>query len=353
AVGHGPDEVVVPGDSHGDVVGMSGLVLGQADRAVFGVGEAAAGHHVVSDPADGTADGVPGRDAAFEPGALDQLGAAVDVPGGEDVPGAGPQVVIDRDGSRAAGDCGGVKVEVLEVGGPADGGEGGLRRGAFGGAAAGEMNDDLLAAAFQCLDAGAVDDLDALGLERSAQRGGNAGIGAGHEPGAGFDEPDMGSQVGEDRGDLAAGVGSADDRDLLRKGFESPDVFIAECEIAARDRQRGRAAADRDDDAVRVPAAAVRGAHGVRAGEPDGAKVLVQVDPVVAQVAGDVLLVVGVARDPGTVGQDRFEVGDRPGAFQAEALPRGPVPGQPGGPGQGTDRRRPAVQAGPPDLPGF
>ena len=85
AVGHGPDEVVVPGDSYGDVVSSSGLVLGQADRAVFGVGEAAAGHHVVNDLAGGAVDGVPGRDAAFEPGALDQLGAAVDVAGGEDV----------------------------------------------------------------------------------------------------------------------------------------------------------------------------------------------------------------------------------------------------------------------------
>src|SRR5689334_8420938 len=140
AVCHRPDEVVVGGDSHGDVVIASGLVLGQADRAVLGVGEAAAGHHVVFGLAGGAVDGVPGRDAAFEPGALDQLGAAVDVAGGEDVPGVGPQVVIDREGSWVAGDSGGVKIEVLEVGGPADGGEGGLRRGAFGGAAAGEMN---------------------------------------------------------------------------------------------------------------------------------------------------------------------------------------------------------------------
>jgi len=91
----------------------------------------------------------------------------------------------------------------------------------------------------------------------------------------------------------------------------------------------------------------------VRAGEPDRAEVLGQFDPVVAQVTGDVLLVVGVAGDPGAVGQDGVEVGHRSEAFQAEALPRGPVPGQPGGPGQGADRRRSPVQVGPPDLPGF
>jgi hypothetical protein len=91
-------------------------------------------------------DGVPGRDAAFEPGALDQLGAAVDVAGGEDVLDVGAQVVIDREGSRVAGDSGGVKIEALEVGGPADGGECGFRLCVFGGAAAGETDDDLLAA---------------------------------------------------------------------------------------------------------------------------------------------------------------------------------------------------------------
>jgi hypothetical protein len=56
------------------------------------------------------------RDAAFEPGALDQLGAAVDVAGGEDVLDVGPQVVIDRGGSRAAGDRGGVKVKATRAG---------------------------------------------------------------------------------------------------------------------------------------------------------------------------------------------------------------------------------------------
>jgi hypothetical protein len=97
--------------------------------------------------------------------------------------------------------------------------------------------------------------------------------------------------------------------------------LIGQRELAARDRQRSRAAADRYDDALCAPAAAVSGAHGMRAGEPDGAEMFVQVDPVVAQMASEAFLVVGVAGDPGGVGQDGFEVGDRPGAFQAEALP--------------------------------
>jgi hypothetical protein len=71
---HGPDEVVIPGDSHGDVVVAGGLVLGHPDRAVLGVGEAAAGHHVVAGLAGGGADSVPSRDTPFEPGGLDKLG---------------------------------------------------------------------------------------------------------------------------------------------------------------------------------------------------------------------------------------------------------------------------------------
>src|SRR5689334_3808798 len=171
AVCHRPDQVVVPGGPHGDVVTGGGLVLGHADRAVLGVGEAAAGHHVVLRLAGGAVDGVPGRDAPFEPGRLDELGAAVDVPGGEDVPDVGPQVVIDWDGSRVAGNSGGVKIEVLEVGGPADSGEYGVRGGVSGRAAGSVADDDLLAGVFQGLDSRAGDDLDALGLECLAQRG--------------------------------------------------------------------------------------------------------------------------------------------------------------------------------------
>jgi hypothetical protein len=58
----------------------------------------------------------------------------------------------------------------------------------------------------------------------------------GNEPGTGFDEPDVGSEVGEDRGNLASGVGSADDRNLVRQGFEGQDVVIGPRELAARDR---------------------------------------------------------------------------------------------------------------------
>src|SRR5579864_1727678 len=163
AVGHRPDEVVIPGDPHGDVVFTGGLVLGHADRAVLGVGEAAGGHHVVFKLAGGSADGVPRRGAPFEPGRLNQLGAAVDVAGGEDVLDVGPQVFIDRDGSRVAADSGGVEVQLPEVGRPADCGEHGVRLCVFDLAAAGELDSDLLAVALQGLDRRAGVQLDAFG----------------------------------------------------------------------------------------------------------------------------------------------------------------------------------------------
>jgi hypothetical protein len=59
----------------------------------------------------------------------------------------GAQVVIDRDGSRAGIDPGGVKIKVLEVGGPADGSEHGLGRRVLDRAAGDEADGDLAAAA--------------------------------------------------------------------------------------------------------------------------------------------------------------------------------------------------------------
>jgi hypothetical protein len=213
-----------------------------------------------------------------------------------------PQVVIDRYSSRVADHPGGFKTEVLKVGGPADGGEYGAGLSSFIRAAAGEVDDNLLAAAFEGLDRRAGDDLDAFGLERPAQRRGNTGISGGNQPRASLEQPDISSEVGKDRGYLAACVGSADDRDLRRQGCEAPDVLVGQRELAAGDRQRSRTTANRHHNAVRAPAAAVFGTHGVRAGEPDGAEVLDQVDPLVAKVTCDVLLIVGVPDDAGAVG---------------------------------------------------
>jgi len=111
--------------------------------------------------------------------------------------------------------------------------------------------------------------------------------------------------------------------------------------------------ADGQDDAVRGPAARPVGGHGVRIDEADGAEVLHQVDPVPAQMAGQVLLVMGVTGHPVAVGHHDREVRDRRRAVEAEGGPGGPVARQPGRPRQRPHRRRATVEAGAADLTCF
>src|SRR5580693_8408031 len=99
AVGDRTHQVVVVGQSGNGVVGPRGFGLGQADPAIFGIGEAATGHNVVRRLPGGSQDGVPGGDAALHPRALHQHRMAVNVTDGEDVPDVGAQVLVD--GNRA------------------------------------------------------------------------------------------------------------------------------------------------------------------------------------------------------------------------------------------------------------
>jgi hypothetical protein len=111
--------------------------------------------------------------------------------------------------------------------------------------------------------------------------------------------------------------------------------------------------ADREDDAVRRPAAPIAGGHGVRAGEANRAEVLDQVDALPAQMAGHVFLVMGVAGHPLAVGQHGGQVGHRGRTLETEGGPRRPVTCQAGGPRQRADRCRAAVQARAAQLPRF
>ena len=128
------------------------------------------------------------------------------------------------------------------------------------------------------------------------------------------------------------------------------DVLVGERQFGAGDRETGRVPADGEDDPVRGPGPPVARGHRVRPGEADRAEMLDQVDAVPADVARDVLLLVGVAGHPLAVGQHRGQVGDRRRAGQAELRPGRPVTGQPGRARQRPYRRRPGVEAGPADL---
>src|SRR5271165_5406419 len=177
AVCHRPQQLVVLDYDDGDVVIAGGQAFGQADRAVFRVGEAAAWHRMVGGLATGPPDGVPGGQAALDPCRLDQFGSPVDVTRGEDVLDVGAKVVIDGDRLTIAGDTGGVKIEVVKVGGPADRGEDGADIAALNRVAVAEADGELFTTAFDNLDPRAGENLHALVLESSAQCRGDAGIG--------------------------------------------------------------------------------------------------------------------------------------------------------------------------------
>jgi hypothetical protein len=80
---------------------------------VFGIGEAPAGHRLIDHLPARAAHGVPGRGAPFEPGALDELGLAVHVPGGEH--GLGRRTLDRGAGGEADGELVAAAFEGLDL----------------------------------------------------------------------------------------------------------------------------------------------------------------------------------------------------------------------------------------------
>lgn len=152
--------------------------------------------------------------------------------------------------------------------------------------------------------------------------GRDAGVGRRHEAGAGFEQLDSGAEVGQDGSDLAARVCSSDNGSLAGQLCQGVDVVVGEAHFGAGDRHAGGDTADGKNDAIRVPASGIACAKGVGVGEGDRAEALDQVDPMVAEVAGQVFLVVGIAGDPGAVGQEGRQIGRGRTAFEPEAGPR-------------------------------
>jgi hypothetical protein len=148
------------------------------------------------------------------------------------------------------------------------------------------------------------------GAESAAKFGRNAGVSGGYEDGSGFEQAHRGAEVIENGRDLAAGVGTADDRDPAGKAVQGRDVLVGEREVSAGDLEPARVTSDGQDDAVGGPGARAVGSQRVRVDEADRAEVLHQVDPMSAQMAGYVLLVVGVTGHPVAVGDHDGKVRD-------------------------------------------
>ena len=87
-----------------------------------------------------------------------------------------------------------------------------------------------------------------------------------------------------------------------------PDVVIGQPQFAPRDGNPSRSAADCHDDAVSRPRS-IAGSYRPAIDEADIALLGVKVDPLIAQMAGHVFLVVDVLGDPFAVGQYRSNVG--------------------------------------------
>ncbi len=194
-----------------DVVVAGRGRFGKADPAVLGVGEAGARHHVVADLAGRTHKGVLGRDAAFEAGHLDQHGSAVDVARGEDVVDFGAQVGVDWDSLSLGPDAGGLKRQLLDIGGPSDGEKYRVHEGFCHLGRGGVFDDEPLLLRSYGVHHGIGVRFDAPALERPLQFNRDAGVGLRHDGRTGFEQADGGAQIGQDGGDLASGVGRADD----------------------------------------------------------------------------------------------------------------------------------------------
>jgi len=112
-------------------------------------------------------------------------------------------------------------------------------------------------------------------------------------------------------------------------------------------------AAHGDDDPVRLPAATVVDGDRVGVDESGRTGSFDQLDAGAAHVVTQVFLVVGILGDASGVVQRGCQVHLRARSPQPEGGPGLGVTDQPGGSGEGANRRWTPVQAGPPELVGL
>jgi hypothetical protein len=104
---------------------------------------------------------------------------------------------------------------------------------------------------------------------------------------------------------------------------------------------------DRHDDGVAAEGTPVGDPHRVRVDEAGRSGLLDQLDPLATHHLGQSPLLMRVLGDPVGIGQGGGDVHLGGITPQAELPPGAGVTDQPGRPGQGPDRGRPLVQAGP------
>src|SRR6266498_1326993 len=114
--------------------------------------------------------------------------------------------------------------------------------------------------------------------EGIGQRGGDVLVRMRDKPGRRLYQNDLGTEVGQDGGELATGIRATDHRDRRWQRGEAAKVLIGQRKLGAGNRQPTGMPADRNDDGVPAEGAPVGDSHRVRVDEPGRSGTLDQVD---------------------------------------------------------------------------
>ena len=187
--------------------------------------------------------------------------------------------------------------------------------------------------------------------ERVFERGRDVDIGSRDDPRRVLHERHPAAEVRQDRRQLAPRVGRPDDADRVGQGGQAAQVLIGQADLGSGDGQSTGLTADRDDDAIRSPRAAISRGDGSGVHEPCVARLFDEVDTGGADVVGDALAFIEIRGHALRIGQGGCDVDLRPWPAQTEGFPRTPVPHQACGACQRANGCRPPIDGRAADSP--
>src|SRR5205823_4564601 len=141
------------------------------------------------------------------------------------------------------------------------------------------------------------------------------------QPRSKLEQGHLAAEIFEDRRQLAASGRSTDDRDAGRQLLEGPDIVVGQAELGSRNRQQAPLSTHSDDDLVCLPCSSVCNLHRMLIEEVCWSNSFDKLNTPAAYIFGHVLFLVGVARDPPSIGQDGGQIDGRAFPLQAEGLP--------------------------------
>ena len=248
------------------------LSLGHADVADLRVGEDAIGHGRGIDFARFAKDGVAEGGAALLGGDVGELHATGYVAGGPDVRRRGAELLVDGDPAALCVDTNRFQVEVGGLGHAASGDEYFVDVDAERVALMGQQQrPGAVLIAADIFDLGGGVDVYAVPVQDALQHVGDLFVFGRHDLGQHLEQCHLGSEAGEDLGELGADRSGADDGEAGRQGAELEDRFVGERRRFCQSRDGGDAGfgAGCNGDLVELDALAI-GVELVRADEAGG-----------------------------------------------------------------------------------